>query len=249
MNACNGVPFRQISLWLLAGLWLIGLALTFTASHALLGKVPGRDITRYRVVEPRAGEICIVCDKPIGATDRVYEVEGLRVPVHRGVCEAAFAGYPERFLSRLKPRGAFLGAEPNHAPNISWGWFALGVYVLLGLLFGASCAYRAVNHALSPWPWFLAGFLLNLIGFLALVLRPAGDSRKAPAGLPLGLVKVPNTSSPMACPRCGAMNHPSATACAECGNKIEPQGISEVTRAGLRVRAQGGDGKPSPYEL
>jgi hypothetical protein len=241
----EGLP----SLPLLACFCAVSLILVLAAFPPALAQEWGRRTARYRVVKPRAGEICIVCDKPIGATDRVYEVEGRRVPVHRGVCEAALAGYPERFLARLKPRGAFLGAEPNLAPNISWGWFALGVYVLLGLLFGASCAYRAVNHALSPWPWFLAGFFLNLLGFLALVLRPAGDSSKAPAGLPLGLVKVPNTSSPMACPRCGAMNHPSATACAECGNKIEPQGISEVTRAGLRVSAQGGDGKPSTYEL
>jgi hypothetical protein len=99
------------------------------------------------------------------------------------------------------------------------------------LVFGALCASRALNHALKPWQWFLAGFFLNLFGFLALVTRPAGDGRMA--GLPRGLVKVPTTSSPRACPRCGAMNHPSATSCIECGNKIEPLVISEVIRVGL----------------
>ena len=210
----------------------IGLALILTASHSLLAQEPGRETTTYPVVEARAGETCIVCDKAIGAKDRVYEVEGQRVPVHVGACDNAFLHNPGLYLARLKPRGAFLGAEPNLGPSISWGWFAFGIYVLLGLVFGAFCAYRAVNHALSPWPWFLAGFFLNLFGFLALVTRPAGVSSMA--GLPPGLVKVPATYSPRPCPRCGKMNHPSAASCAGCGYKIEPLMTSEVSRAGLR---------------
>ena len=231
MNADTQVGLRRASLRPLTRFWPIGLALFFGISRALVGQEPGREVTRYRVVEPRAGETCIVCDKAIGAKDRVYKVEGQRVPVHRGVCEAAFAGYPERFLSRLKPRGAFLGAEPNLTPHIWWGWFAFGIYVLLGLVFGALCASRALNHALKPWPWFLVGFFLNLFGYLALVARAAADSSMV--GLPPGLVKVPTTSSPRACPRCGTMNHPSATSCVGCGNKIEPLVTSEVIRVGL----------------
>jgi hypothetical protein len=227
---------------LFAWFWPIGLALFFAAAQALLCQEPGGQTTTYPVVEARAGEICIVCEKPVGATDRVYEVEGQRVAVHVGACDNAFLRQPERYLARLKPRGAFLGAEPNLAPNISWGWFAFGIYVLLGLVFGAFCAYRAVNRALKPWPWFLAGFFFNLFGFLALVTRPAGDSSRA--GLPRGMVKVPTTYSPRVCPRCGAMNHPSATTCAGCERKIEPLVISEVTRVGLRSSAsrQAGSG-------
>jgi hypothetical protein len=231
MNPGTRADLKRTSRRLLSLYGPIGLALFFAASHALVAQETGRDIARCAVVKPRVGETCVVCDKPVGAKDRVYEVEGQRVPVHRGVCEAAFAFYPERFLSRLKPRGAFLGAEPNLAPHIWWGWFAFGIYVLLGLVFGAFCASRAVNHALKPWPWFLVGFFLNLFGFLALVIRPVGDSSMA--RLPPGLVKVPTTSLPRACPRCGGMNHPSATSCMGCGNRIEPLVTSEVTRAGL----------------
>ena len=212
-------------------LGLIGLAWILASSLSLLAQEPGRETTPYRVVEARAGETCVVCDKAIGAKDRVYEVEGQRVPVHVGACENAFLHNPALYLARLKPRGAFLGAEPNLGPGISWGWFALGIYVLLGLVFGAFCAYRAVNHALRPWPWFLAGFFLNLLGFLALVTRPAGVSSMA--GLPSGLVKIPATYSPRPCPVCGRMNHPSARSCAECGSKIEPLVTSEVSRVGL----------------
>ena len=213
--------------------WPIGLALILTTPYALVGQEPGRGIATYPVVEPRAGETCIVCNKTVGAADRVYEVEGQRVPVHRGACDDAFRRAPEHYLARLKPHGAFLGAEPNLGPNFSLGWFALGIYVLLGLVFGACCAYRALNHALRPWPWFLAGFFLNVFGFLALVTRPAGDSSRAPA-VPPGLVKVPTTYSPRVCPQCGGMNHPSATSCVRCGNKLEPLVTSEVARAALQ---------------
>ena len=239
MNPGTRVGLRRTSLRLFAWFWPIGLALFFAASHSLVGQELGREITTYPVVEPRAGETCIVCDKTVGATDRVYEVEGQRVPVHAGACDNAFRRNPGHFLARLKPRGAFLGAEPNIGPNFSLGWFAFGIYVLLGLVFGAFCAYRAVNHSLKPLPWFLAGFFLNFLGFLALVTRPAGDSSMAPAGLPPGLVKVPTTYSPRVCPRCGAMNHPSATSCVGCGNEIEPLVTSEVTRAGLRANPSG----------
>ncbi len=232
MSADTRAGLSRALLPLFAWLWPIGLALILTASYSLLGQGVGRGAPTYPVVEPRKGESCVVCGKAIGATDRVYEVEGQRVPLHTGACDNAFRRNPGYFLARLKPRGAFLGAEPNLGPNVSWGWFAFGSYVLLGLVFGALCAYRAINHALRPLPWFLAGFFLNLLGFLALISWSVGASSMA--GLPPGLVKVPTTYSPRVCPRCGTTNHPSAAACIGCGNKIDPLVTSEVTRAGLR---------------
>jgi len=108
------------------------LAGFIAVSHALLGQESGRETAKYRVLEPRAGEICIVCDKAIGPKDRVYEFEGQRVPVHVGACDTAFLRNPGHYLARLKPRGAFLSAEPNLAPHVGWGWCAFGIYVLLG---------------------------------------------------------------------------------------------------------------------
>jgi len=213
--------------------WLFALAVYVAGSQVLLGWESGGETATSRVFEPRTGETCIVCDNAIGPKDRVYEFEEQRVPVHVGACDIAFLRNPGHFLARLKPRGAFLSAEPNIGPSISWGWFALGIYVLLGLVFGAICAYRAVNHALKPWPWFLAGFFFNFFGFLALVTRPAGESSLAPSGSPRGLVKVPTTSSPRICPHCGTPNHPAATSCSGCGREIEPLVSSEVARAGL----------------
>jgi len=239
MNAGIRVRWERTSSRPTRWFWSFALAVYLALSHALLGQESGRETATYRVLEPRAGETCVVCEKAIGPKDRVYEFEGQRVPVHVGACDIAFLRNPGLYLARLKPRGAFLSAEPNLGPNISWGWFALGIYVLLGLVFGAFCAYRAVNHALKPWPWFLAGFFLNLIGFLALVTRPADKSSMAPGGLPRGLVKVPTTSSPRICPHCGTMNHPGATSCTGCGSRIEPLLTSEVSRVGLRTNPSG----------
>lgn len=233
MNSDIRVLWKRTSSRHAAWFWSFTLAGFMAVSHALLGQESGRKAATYRVLEPRAGETCIVCDKAIGPKDRVYEFEGQRVPVHLGACDIAFLRNPGHYLARLKPRGAFLSAEPNLAPHIGWGWFAFGIYVLLGLVFGAFCAYRAVNHALKPWPWFLAGFFLNLFGFLALVTRPAGESNMAPGGLPRGLVKVPTTSSPRICPHCGTANHPAATSCTGCGSGMEPLVVSEVSRVGL----------------
>ncbi|PYV82876.1 MAG: hypothetical protein DMG05_27280 [Acidobacteria bacterium] len=35
-------------------------------------------------VRPRAGEICIVCNNPVGPDDAVYLVQGQRVALHAG---------------------------------------------------------------------------------------------------------------------------------------------------------------------
>src|SRR5271157_6600543 len=100
MNPQARVGLKRTSSRLFTRYWPIGLALFFAASHSLVGQERARDIATYAVVEPRAGETCIVCDKTVGATDRVYEVEGQRVPVHAGVCDNAFRRKPGHFLAR-----------------------------------------------------------------------------------------------------------------------------------------------------
>lgn len=216
-----------------AGIWFVGAILS-PVPPRLYAREPGGERINYRVLAPREGEICVVCDRAVAGTDRVYEVEGHRVPVHAGACDAAFRRSPEVYLVRLRPRGAFLGAESSYGPGYSLAWFALGTYVLVGLVFGAICAGRAVNRSLKPLPWFFAGFLLNLFGFLVLLTRAAGDGSAAPEGLPAGLVKVPTTYAPRTCPHCGSTNHPSAAFCTGCGAELHPFVSSEVVRVGLR---------------
>ena len=74
-------------------------------------------------------------------------------------------------------------------------------------------------------PYFFAGLLVNVFGFVFVLTRPAKSK-----DVPKGLVKVPDTHAPVACPNCGAANHPSASACTGCGAQLTPVYESEVSK-------------------
>jgi hypothetical protein len=112
-------------------------------------------------VRPKPGETCIVCNNPVAPDDSVYLVQGQRVPVHAGAEENEFFLRPRRYLMRLKPLGgALLGADSNQPgmanragddrPGVSRMWIYSGLYVLLGLVFAALCAHRALHKGYSP---------------------------------------------------------------------------------------------------
>jgi hypothetical protein len=139
---------------------------------------------------------------------------------------AAVAGVTESTSSN----SALFGA-PGGTGALASGWFLLGSYVLAGLVCGAVCAYVAVGRGLSPAPWFFAGLAFNLI---ALAMLIAGSRRVAgvpPGVLPSGLRKVPLTLSPVACPSCGAAQHPASSACSACGGTLSPTAASDMSRA------------------
>ena len=192
------------------------------------GKVVGRRVPQ------KAGEICALCNQPIGSSDPVYLVHGQRVPLHAAeMTEPGVTARLQTLLAQLRPRGAFLGAESAPA-ELSAGWFFFGVYVLIGLLFGALCAHRALNTGYNPITWFFAGLVFSLVGYAALLTRPKREV-VAPAGIPSGLGKIAATYAPAPCPKCSTENHPSAAQCLGCGAKLSPQLTSEVSRAGLRA--------------
>jgi hypothetical protein len=191
------------------------------------GKVLGYE------VPPRPDDVCIVCGCPIGEAGVVYLVKGRRVPVHVSDCYAKFRRNPLAYLAALEPHGAFLGAG-GQAQDLSWGWFLAGLYVLVGLIFGALCAHRALGAGRSPSAWFAAGLALNIIGYVGLLTRPR-LAIESPGGLPEGLGKMPRTLSPQPCPSCGRMNHPAAGQCTDCGARLQPAVSSEVGKAGLRA--------------
>jgi hypothetical protein len=195
-------------------------------------------------VPPRPGEICIVCNNPVGPDDSVYLIQGQRVPMHAGTEEREFLTHPQKYLARLKPLGgALLGADSNQPgmanragsdrPEVSRAWIYGGLYVLLGLAFAAVCAHRALHTGYSPWAWFGLGFVLNVVAYILLLTRPKREVY-APAGVPLGLGKIAATHAPQRCPKCGAFNHPSAIHCLRCGASLSPEVESEVRRIGLR---------------
>jgi hypothetical protein len=190
------------------------------------GEILGRE------VPSRPGEICVVCKRRIGTEGVVYLVKGQRFPMHVPACYEKFRGKPLSFLAALQPHGAFLGAG-GESQGLSFGWFWGGLYVLLGLGFGALCAHRALSTGRSPAAWFGAGLALNVLAYLWLLTRPR-RAIGAPWGVPEGLAKMPVTYAPQPCPNCQRMNHPAADRCADCGRKLQPAQSSEVGKAGLR---------------
>ena len=193
------------------------------------GKVVGKR------VEPEPGEFCVVCNEQLHEGDVVYLVQGQRVAVHlgacldHGACIEHLIAEPSRWLSQLKPGGAFLSARGDQVA-LSPFWFFAGLYILLGVVFAGACAHQAVQKALPPVPWFFVGLFLNAAGYLVLVTRPSGQVSQLPEGVPKGLRKVPHTHSFTECPKCGYHNHPSAQSCLGCGAAVTPSFESEATR-------------------
>ena len=189
------------------------------------GKVLGKRI------ESRPGMVCLVCNDPIGKDDFAFLVKGQRVAVHRVNCYQKLLEHPYRFLGILQPHGAFLGAGAEEQA-VSFAWFLVGLYILSGLVFGALGAHGALHRGRSAMAWFGLGLALNVFGYLLLQLCSRRQMEGAPS-VPSGLRKVPATSNPLPCPRCGKTNHPAAEQCSGCGAKLQPFLESEVKKAGF----------------
>jgi len=182
-------------------------------------------------VAPHTGDICVVCNRPIGPEDRAYLVDGQRVAVHAAE-DDLFRRDSNRYLSHVRPRGGLLGTEPDARAALSTHWLVFGAYVLVGLVFAGLSGYGAVNRGLRPVPWFFLGLVFNVFAYLVLLTQKKSQAG-AVEGPPRGLSKVHVTYAPEPCPRCGTPNHPSASACAGCGARLEPRLTSEVSKTGL----------------
>jgi hypothetical protein len=184
-----------------------------------------------KTVPVEKGDRCIICNTPLQASDKVYLIEGQRVGVMKSM-EAQFFSNPWGYIRRLRPGGGLFGGETAPRSAVSNGWMYVGVYVLLGLVFGALAAHRALDAGQRAVPWFFAGLFLNLFAYLALLVRGTNQESANHYG---GAVKIPATVEPVLCSECDALNHPSATKCSKCGGSLEPLMTSEVTS--LRLRA------------
>ncbi len=212
------------------GIGVLLLILPLWAEDPAHLKVDGKVVGHY--AKPKPGEYCSLCFEPIHADDLVYVVWGQRVGVHAGTEDEDFRADPKKWIAHLRPGGAFLGVEgamdrPQQA--LSNVWFGVGLYVLLGLIFGAWCAHKAFHSGYPPGLWFALGMALNVLAYIALALKPKREVA-AVAGIPAGLRKIAATFDPVPCPGCGATNHPSAAKCLECGATLQPQTHSEVER-------------------
>ena len=180
-----------------------------------------------KTVPVEEGDRCVVCNRPLGPADKVYLVAGRRVGVMKEM-EKEFFADASSYLARLQPQSGLFSSEKNPAKSgVSNSWLYLGVYVILGLAFSALSAHRAMNAGQPVFRWFTAGLFLNVLAYLALLVRTTQDSRAEQRYA--GAVKIPTTTEPVACPECDSLNHPSARSCLKCGAQLTPSAISEVT--------------------
>jgi hypothetical protein len=188
--------------------------------------------TDYPRLPAQVGENCTVGGTPLTGDDVALIVRGRRVPLHREAVQE-FLKNQKKYFAKLQPKGALFqedmtSQEGTALGGISWGWFLFGVYVLVALLFGGLSGYAAIMRGLRPVPHFFSGFVFIVFGYLYVLTR---RRVRPPGEVPSGLVKVPATSSPVPCPVCGFMNHPSAFRCAACRTELHPTIESEVSKA------------------
>jgi hypothetical protein len=184
----------------------------------------------YPMLPARVGEHCTVGGDPLSEKDVALIVRGRRVPLNR-LAVQHFLDHQEKYFSRFEPKSALFQEDMSPRKNtalggISLGWFLFGLSVLTGLVFSGMSGYAAIAKGLDPRLYFFLGFFLGPVGFLYVMTRPG----RLHESIPGGLVKVPETSSPVPCPACGALNHPTARVCASCHTALNPVGQSEAER-------------------
>lgn len=193
---------------------------------------PADDSESWTVLERRSadGEQCIVCRQRIHAGDIVeVRYKGRTFHVAAKMLEE-FEADPERYFEVLEAHSALFDEAAMETPRMSTGWLVFGLWVLVGLVFGAACSYVALDRGRPALGWFFGGLLVNFAALVALLVkarRPGDAEERAPSGLR----KIPRTASPSACPRCGGLNHPSASACSSCGRELTPTVEPETARA------------------
>lgn len=219
--------------WLTYGLMGIQPAIANTLIEPSAATQPHAS-TPLQVLDQRTGqgEQCLVCDKQIFDVE-VVEVrhQGRVFHVAAGEMFRLFAEDPETYFRKLQARSALFDELAVRPKQISVAWLGFGLYVLLGLVSGAVCAYVAITKGLAPVSWFFAGIVGNGVVLAVLMNAQSRCDQNAPAGIPPGLAKVPTTYKPQPCHHCDGQNHPSATRCGSCGASITATVESEVVRA------------------
>ncbi len=203
---------------------------TFSISAAAVAQ-ESPDKIPYKVLSAKPGERCSICGVLLTEQDVALLVRGRRVPLNRAMVDS-FLANQEKYFAAKQPRGALFSEEMTEQAGVSLGgisagWFWFGLYILVALIFSGLSGYAAVSKGLPPIRYFFAGFVFSVFGYLYVLTRPALAKK---GEIPEGLVKVPVTAAPVACPNCGYGNHPSAKVCAGCRGTLQPAMQSEVAR-------------------
>lgn len=178
---------------------------------------------------PAHGEQCIVCRAQIHEGD-IFELryKGRTFFVAAAMLDD-FEADPDHYFHAMQARGGLFDEAAVDVPPMRTGWLYFGSYVLIGLLFAAACSYLALDKGLPAWGWFFAGLLLNVLALAAIATRKRQPGAHL-EGAPAGLAKIPITLAPATCAHCGNSNHPSASACSDCGHALIPTVEPETAR-------------------
>ena len=141
-----------------------------------------------------------------------------------------FEADPQAYFHVIEAHGGLFDEAAMESPPMRTGWLLVGLYVLVGLVAGATCSYVALDRGLPAWRWFFAGLVLNLIAVALVSTRPRAAGAPAHRAA-RRLAKIPATHAPVRCGRCGAHNHPSARGCSGCGHVLSPTVEPETARA------------------
>ena len=115
------------------------------------------------------GEVCIVCDTPIATDETAVKIrhKGRTVHVNEKLLDEWRAD-PGRYFSKVQARSMLFDEESVVAQGTGRVWWVVGVYVVVGLIVGAACAYIAVHRGRCPRRWFMWGLVVNVLALAAL---------------------------------------------------------------------------------
>ena len=215
-------------MWIMlaAGLLTCGLVVADGASTSAI-ELPDHAHYEHMMV-PGNGRVCLVCSQSIDGQAALILYKGRRIYLHADACLASWRQDADTYFTAMQALGALFDENSVNTGEVTLLWLYFGFYMLAGLIFGALCAYMALNRGHPPLEWFFLGLAFNAFALVGLTMKRQGDLSTLPEGVPAGLRKVPVTSSPVACPGCGAANHPTANACLGCGVTLQPAYTSEA---------------------
>ena len=185
-----------------------------------------QDTLGYKLLSIKKGDRCIICDIPIKeGTGLALLIKGRRVTIDLDHFQE-FIRNQAKYFAKLEPHGALFQESAVLSQAVNYGWFITGLWIFSALIAAAICCTIALKKGLRASPWFFRGLLLNFLGIIWITIKKsAAQDQTIPA-----FGKIPETSQPVKCPKCQALNHPAASKCSKCHSDLTPIQESEVNR-------------------
>jgi len=175
-------------------------------------------VLKFKIVPAKENERCVITGFILRPDkDIVLQMKGeRRIPLKRGAIKL-FLENPGKYFYQHMPKGALFTEELSKTEPLSLFWLYFGIYIFIGLIFGALSAQKAVEKGFPVKFWFATGLLLNILAFCAVMAKKEAEH----PDIPKGLHKIHHTVTPISCPECGYENHPSEKRCVDCGHSLD----------------------------